>query len=168
MVSFGEKAKIKKAGNLNQGRSYVTTTVQMHRSKIDNSTPEFTFTVCMQQQLCSYKQSVGYSGAVGQISRLFVLLGPVQSKSVEWEGRSYLDGRCFCNRNFHTKKLIIFIRRIIFICPPLRKYCVAIYCLVISEFFEKEFLIPQEDSIDYHHPEESPVNSTINPQSKII
>merc|ERR1712127_1113789 len=81
-------------------------------------------------------------------------------------GRSYLDGRCFCNRNFHTKKLIIFIRRIIFICPPLRKYCVAIYCLVISEFFEEEFLIPQEDSIDYHHPEESPVNSTINPQSK--
>merc|ERR1712088_1187330 len=66
------------------------------------------------------------------------------------------------------KKLIIFIRRIIFICPPLRKYFVAIYCLVISEFFEKEFLIPQEDSIDYHHPEESPVNSTINPQSKII
>jgi hypothetical protein len=27
MVSFGEKAKIKKAGNLNQGRSYVITTV---------------------------------------------------------------------------------------------------------------------------------------------
>ena len=27
MVSFGEKAKIKKAGNLNQGRTYVTTTV---------------------------------------------------------------------------------------------------------------------------------------------
>ena len=27
MLSFGEKAKIKKAGNLNQGRSYVTTTV---------------------------------------------------------------------------------------------------------------------------------------------
>ena len=27
MVSFGEKAKIKKAGNLNYGRSYVTTTV---------------------------------------------------------------------------------------------------------------------------------------------
>ena len=26
MVSFGEKAKIKKAGNLNQGRSYVITT----------------------------------------------------------------------------------------------------------------------------------------------
>ena len=93
----------------------------MPGSKIDNSTPEFTFTVCMQQQLCSYKQSVGYSGAVGQISRLFVLLGPVQSKSVEWEGRSYLDGRCFCNRNFHTKKLIIFIRRIIFICSPLKK-----------------------------------------------
>jgi hypothetical protein len=43
---------------------------------------------------------------------------------------------------------------------------VAIYCLVISEFFKEEFLIPQEDSIDYHHPEESPVNSTINPQSK--
>ena len=29
MVSFGEKAKIKKAGNLNQGRSYVITTVQV-------------------------------------------------------------------------------------------------------------------------------------------
>ena len=28
MVSFGEKAKIKKAGNLNSGRSYVITTVQ--------------------------------------------------------------------------------------------------------------------------------------------
>ena len=27
MVSFGEKAKIKKAGNLNDGRSYVITTV---------------------------------------------------------------------------------------------------------------------------------------------
>ena len=27
MVSFGEKAKIKKAGNLNSGRSYVFTTV---------------------------------------------------------------------------------------------------------------------------------------------
>ena len=27
MVGFGEKAKIKKAGNLNYGRSYVTTTV---------------------------------------------------------------------------------------------------------------------------------------------
>ena len=27
MVSFGEKAKIKKAGNLNYGRSYVITTV---------------------------------------------------------------------------------------------------------------------------------------------
>ena len=27
MVSFGEKAKIKKAGNLNEGRSYVITTV---------------------------------------------------------------------------------------------------------------------------------------------
>ena len=26
MVNFGEKAKIKKAGNLNSGRSYVTTT----------------------------------------------------------------------------------------------------------------------------------------------
>ena len=29
MVSFGEKDKIKKAGNLNQGRSYVITTVFM-------------------------------------------------------------------------------------------------------------------------------------------
>ena len=28
MVSFGEKAKIKKAGNLNYGRSYVITTLQ--------------------------------------------------------------------------------------------------------------------------------------------
>mgnify|MGYP001302443757 FL=1 len=27
MVSLGEKAKIKKAGNLNKGRSYVITTV---------------------------------------------------------------------------------------------------------------------------------------------
>ena len=27
MVNFGEKAKIKKAGNLNSGRSYVITTV---------------------------------------------------------------------------------------------------------------------------------------------
>ena len=27
MISFGEKAKIKKAGNLNEGRSYVITTV---------------------------------------------------------------------------------------------------------------------------------------------
>ena len=27
MVSFGEKSKIKKAGNLNEGRSYVITTV---------------------------------------------------------------------------------------------------------------------------------------------
>ena len=30
MVSFGEKAKIKKAGNLNSGRSYVFTTVIVH------------------------------------------------------------------------------------------------------------------------------------------
>ena len=29
MVSFGEKAKIKKAENLNQGRSYVITTVSI-------------------------------------------------------------------------------------------------------------------------------------------
>ena len=29
MVSFGEKAKIKKTGNLNQGRSYVITTVRL-------------------------------------------------------------------------------------------------------------------------------------------
>ena len=29
MVSFGEKDKIKKAGNLNQGGSYVITTVHM-------------------------------------------------------------------------------------------------------------------------------------------
>jgi hypothetical protein len=28
MVNFGEKAKIKKAGNFNSGRSYVITTVQ--------------------------------------------------------------------------------------------------------------------------------------------
>ena len=28
MVSFGGKAKMKKAGNLNQGRSYVFTTVR--------------------------------------------------------------------------------------------------------------------------------------------
>jgi hypothetical protein len=28
MVSFGEKANLKKAGNLNQGRSYVITTVK--------------------------------------------------------------------------------------------------------------------------------------------
>ena len=28
MVSFGEKTKIKKAGNLNSGRSYVITTVK--------------------------------------------------------------------------------------------------------------------------------------------
>ena len=27
MVTFGEKAKLKKAGNLNQGRSYIITTV---------------------------------------------------------------------------------------------------------------------------------------------
>jgi len=38
--------------------------------------------------------------------------------------------------------------------------------LSLSEFFKEEFLIPQEDSIDYHHPEESPVNSTINPPIK--
>ena len=30
MVSFGEKAKVKKVGNLNQGRSYVITTVTLH------------------------------------------------------------------------------------------------------------------------------------------
>ena len=30
MVNFGEKAKIKKAGNLNEGRSYVITTVCIH------------------------------------------------------------------------------------------------------------------------------------------
>ena len=30
MVSFGEKAKIKKAGNLNLGRSYVITTVPLN------------------------------------------------------------------------------------------------------------------------------------------
>merc|ERR1711956_188859 len=68
------------------------------------------------------------------------------------------------------KKINNIIRRIIFICPiPLRKYySVAIYCLVISDlFFEEEFLIPQEDSIDsYHHSEESPVNSTIQPPIK--
>ena len=34
MVSFGEKAKIKKAGNLNQGRSYVITTVHKKRFEI--------------------------------------------------------------------------------------------------------------------------------------
>ena len=31
MVSFGEKAKIKKAGNLNQGHSYVITTVPIKK-----------------------------------------------------------------------------------------------------------------------------------------
>ena len=30
MVSFGEKAKIKKVGNLNYGRSYVITTVKQN------------------------------------------------------------------------------------------------------------------------------------------
>ena len=68
----------------------------------------------------------------------------------------------------HKKINNIYQTHNIYLFPPLRKYCVAIYCLVISEFFKEEFLIPQEDSIDYHHPEESPVNSTINPQSKII
>ena len=29
MVNFGEKAKIRKAGNLNEGRSYVITTVHI-------------------------------------------------------------------------------------------------------------------------------------------
>ena len=36
MVSFGEKAKIKKAGNLNYGRSYVTTTVAMYVLPFNN------------------------------------------------------------------------------------------------------------------------------------
>ena len=30
MVSFGKKTKIKQAGNLNEGRSYVITTVTIH------------------------------------------------------------------------------------------------------------------------------------------
>ena len=34
MVSFGEKAKIKKAGNLNLGRSYVITTVTVNFFKL--------------------------------------------------------------------------------------------------------------------------------------
>ena len=33
MVSFGEKGKIKKAGNLNQGRSYVITAVPFQKIK---------------------------------------------------------------------------------------------------------------------------------------
>ena len=37
MVTFGEKAKIKKAGNLNKGRSYVTITVNTWRSKREKS-----------------------------------------------------------------------------------------------------------------------------------
>ena len=32
MVNFGEKAKIKKAGNLNSGRSYVITTVSIKKT----------------------------------------------------------------------------------------------------------------------------------------
>ena len=32
MVSFGEKAKIKKAGSLNSGRSYVITTVKIAKN----------------------------------------------------------------------------------------------------------------------------------------
>ena len=40
MVSFGEKAKIKKAGNLNLGRSYVITTVPVYL-KVGKSQKEF-------------------------------------------------------------------------------------------------------------------------------
>ena len=36
MVSFGEKAKIKKAGNLNYGRSYVITTVPWMERNFDD------------------------------------------------------------------------------------------------------------------------------------
>ena len=42
MVSFGEKAKIKKAGNLNQGRSYVITTVIDASQAIKNTIKRFT------------------------------------------------------------------------------------------------------------------------------
>ena len=37
MVSFEEKAKIKKAGSLNYGRSYVTTTVKMYQIVHENT-----------------------------------------------------------------------------------------------------------------------------------
>ena len=41
MVSFGEKAKIKKVGNLNQGCSYVITTV--YRMKVTETPPTLSF-----------------------------------------------------------------------------------------------------------------------------
>ena len=37
MVNFGEKAKIEKAGNLNQGRSYVITTVKRLLYELNDS-----------------------------------------------------------------------------------------------------------------------------------
>ena len=41
MVNFGEKAKIKKAGNLNSGRSYVITTV--HKIKVSHKVRIYLF-----------------------------------------------------------------------------------------------------------------------------
>ena len=41
IVSFGEKAKIKKAGNLNKGHSYVTTTVWLNIEAIPKSDIKF-------------------------------------------------------------------------------------------------------------------------------
>ena len=44
MVSFGEKAKMKKAGNLNYGRSYVITTVRVIASDKDLHVLDFLYT----------------------------------------------------------------------------------------------------------------------------
>ena len=49
MVSFGEKVKIKKAGNLNEGRSYVITTVCIYVGNC--SVIVFMFSRCFESRL---------------------------------------------------------------------------------------------------------------------
>ena len=51
MVSFGEKAKIKKAGNLNKGRSYVITTVFCIPER---ESPQPLLPYCTMSQKCHY------------------------------------------------------------------------------------------------------------------
>ena len=67
MVSFGEKSKIKKAGNLNKGRSYVITTVfainwyQSHSFLYDVSYPSSYWSNHCAELLCkNYIKSLVY------------------------------------------------------------------------------------------------------------
>ena len=54
MVSFGEKAKIKKAGNLNLGRSYIITTVSANLNIFFGSSHLIFFTNFTKVQLFGF------------------------------------------------------------------------------------------------------------------